>query len=176
MKTIAAIFLSLFASCALAEVRVFNLEKQLQLAGQANVRELAKIPGEYYRYISYDPGFTSSTIILITKSGSNFTMNAYCVSLHDYYASKGERGVRKQTMELSETQWREIMEKLSKLDFWNYKAKRGAGLDGQFYILEGVKDGAFRSIQEWFGPREGIFWEACRSFDLLANPVPGQLF
>lgn len=162
MKIIPAFILiiGLFASGAIAEEKVFSLAKHLELAGQPEGEKLAKIKGESYRFISHDPGLTSSTIVLVTKDDSKITLSACRVSLNDYYGSKGKSGVERIEKLLPVDQWLEVQEKLSRLDYWHYKAEKKVGVDGAYWVLEGAKDGVFRQLDEW-SPDPGDFRESC---------------
>ncbi|MGA3286132.1 MAG: hypothetical protein ABSD46_01755 [Bacteroidota bacterium] len=185
------LFVSIFnTTCTIAQERVWTLAKHLELAGQVKVEKMTKSKGESYRFILRDPGFTSSKIILITKDSSSIALNACYVSLHDYYG--GRSGVLNRTDKvLSTDEWRDIEDKLSKLDFWHYSSIPTSSydsstqtssydsltqtgviyggtvwvtvhLDGSYWMLEGARDGVVRKFEEC-SPDSGDYRELCLS-------------
>ena len=156
------LILGLTAANGLCEERVWTIAKHLEVAGQQDGKTMAATQGEWYRFIQHDAGLTSSTIVLIATDGTNVTLNAASVSLHDYYGSDGKSGVERNRKSLSADQWRALKDQLAKLDFWHYQAKPIIGLDGSTWILEGAKDGVYRRIEEW-SPDPGKFREPCLS-------------
>jgi hypothetical protein len=171
---------------AIARQKVWTLSKHLEIAGQPELDSLSKIKCESYRFIFRDPGCTSSEIVLIIKDSSKILLKAGEVHLHEYYYNNGKAGFSTFEKALSEDEWRNIMEKLSKLDFWHYESPPTSGIiqetpkpgsdtmkaiqgstvwvrvqaDGTYWTLEGTKNGIARHFEEG-SPEEGDYREVC---------------
>lgn len=145
----------------LAAKEEWTLEKHLAVGGQPTAAELKKTADEAYRFIFTDAGLTSSKIMLVSRKGTDYRLQAAEVSLHDFYGSKGERGVEKTERKLTADEWNTLQAKLKKLDFWNYVPPvEPLGLDGTNWHLEGVAGNKHLMTKIW-SPEAGPFRTAC---------------
>lgn len=68
---------------------------------------------------------------------------------------------RKDEFSLGQDNWCEFMRLIEKSNFWNMKPTESeSGLDGSYWIMEGVKDNHYHAVYRWT-PRDGDFREAC---------------
>ncbi|MBP7705707.1 MAG: hypothetical protein KA243_00510 [Candidatus Aminicenantes bacterium] len=70
------------------------------------------------------------------------------------------RLVEARSKDLSARTARAFLDRLARADFWHSLPLDRSGLDGAYWILEGVKDGSYH-IEERWSPARGAFRNAC---------------
>ena len=68
--------------------------------------------------------------------------------------------IEKRTKDLSARTVMAFLDRLTRADFWHSLPLDRSGLDGAYWILEGVKDGSYH-IEERWSPVRGAFRNAC---------------
>ena len=95
-----------------AAEREWTIAKHLEVARQPSLDSLLQNSTEFYRFIHYDPGITSSEIVLVCKGTNGIELTACAVSLHGYYeGAKATYG--EQTRILSDAEWSTIKDKMA---------------------------------------------------------------
>ncbi len=153
------ILFALLSSSYGATEREWTIAKHLEVAGQPSQDELIQSSTEFYRFIHFDPGRTSSKIVLVQKGTNGIELTACAVSLHHYYGGK-KATYGEQTRILTDAEWSTINEKIDAVDFWNYTPNKKMGLDGSYWMIEAGKDGQTKSITEW-SPDPGNYRALC---------------
>ena len=168
------IFILIFAlsSSLWASEREWTIAKHLEVAGQPSLDTLLDNSTEFYRFIQYDPGQTSSKIVLANKGTNGIELTASGVSLHSYYA--GAKAVYDEhSRKLTDAEWSAIQEKVDDLDFWNYAPNMKMGLDGSYWMIEAGIDGKAKSITEW-SPDPGKYRALCLYLWRISGVFMGQ--
>ncbi len=155
-----------------ATEREWTIAKHLEVAGQPSHDELIQSSTEFYRFIHFDPGITSSRIVLVQKRTNGIELTACAVSLHGYY--EGEKAVYDEHSRiLTDVEWSTINEKIETLDFWNYIPNKKLGLDGSYWMIEAGKDGQTKSITEWT-PNPGKYRALCLNLWRISGMFMGN--
>ena len=163
-----------FALCSnlWAAEREWTIAKHLEVAGQPSFDALLQSSNEFYRFIHYDPGITSSKIVLVYKGTNGIELTACGVSLHGYY--EGDKAIYGECSRIiTNAEWDTIQEKIDALDFWNYIPNKKMGFDGSYWLIEAGKDGEKKSITEW-APDPGNYRALCLYLWRISGVFMGQ--
>jgi len=167
-----AILICALSSSLWASDREWTIAKHLEVVGQPSLDALLQSSSEFYRFIQYDPGITSSKIVLVHKGTNGIELTAGGVSLHGYY--EGAKAVYdKHSRFLTDAEWSAIQAKVDDLDFWNYTPNKKMGLDGSYWLIEAGKDGQTKSITEW-SPDPGYYRALCLYLWRISGVFMGQ--
>ena len=167
-----AILICVLASSLWAAEREWTIAKHLEVAGQPSLDSLLQNSTEFYRFIHYDPGITSSKIVLVCKGTNGIELTASGVSLHGYY--EGDKASYDECSRiLPSAEWDTIQEKVAALDFWNYTPNKKMGLDGSYWLIEAGKDGKTKSVTEW-SPDPGNYRALCLYLWRISGVFMGQ--
>jgi len=137
----------------------FSFPKLHQITGQQQMKTINKEQNEVYRLTFHDPGFTNGIIILLEKCPKQIKLSSWKVNLPLYYKNH-DSAILKKEKYILEKEWADLITKLDKLDFWNYKSSKKIGFDGSFWILEGALKEKYHKIEEW-SPNKDSFLNLC---------------
>lgn len=127
--------------------REWSPKKHLEVAGQPFGKELAKRGDEVYRFMLTDAGLTTSDIVTVARRGTEYTLTAADVSLHEYYGSDGKEGVAKTERKLTAEEWNAITARFKTLDFWKMPdPEPRLVLDGTIWTLEAAAGKHYRAV------------------------------
>ena len=103
--------------------------------------------GSAYRF-TWLRSFSHPIAVRITANAGRFRLVAVELDASGGYAR--EKPVRRQEIELSATQFRDLEALISNSGFWNLPPHvETNGLDGSEWIIEGVRGGTYHVVNRW---------------------------
>jgi hypothetical protein len=113
---------------------------------------------EAYRLL-FSPSFADTWIVRVERTAGGAELQATRLPESSDVPTKARPKERRQR-HLSPADWTRLTAAVAAADFWNMPSpETRLGLDGQTWVVEGVRPGAYHAVERW-EPQDGIPYRA----------------
>ncbi len=131
----------------------FWYSRELAALHEPRLADAVGSDGEGYRFL-WLRSFDSPIAVRVQRSGTDLVVTTSQTSGSAFF--KAPALVRRDSVQLPRAAWEELQHELDTEEFWNLpRTSSRTGLDGDQWILEGIRSGRYHIVDRWTPEAEG---------------------